>query len=504
MLSGSRILLVEDNVDLAENVAEILSDEGATVITARSGAEGRQLGAQQPFDVALVDVRLPDESGLEVASVLRESGDGQSEVLVVTGHASLEDAIDALDRGVYAYLLKPFKPEELLADVGRAFRQVVSSRRARQLADKLAHQEANLRTLVNTVQALLLVLDEDGRVIHANPAVEAAAGTKSESIVGASWIESYVPEADREAVRQALRAAVAEGSYSLEHRILSRGSGGGLEERWIRWQMASLVSTPGETRIYASGLDLTEVRDLEQRARLSERLAAVGTLTAGLAHEVRNPLNAALLQLDLVERRAARHECPTGVLEPLVLVRQEITRLSSLLNDFLRFARPPRLELGKIDLAELVRDVVTMQTPAARAHNVTLRALVPKQPAMTLADGDKIRQVLVNLVQNAIEAIDNRGEVSVHVEPDGAGYRMRVRDSGPGIAPDIVDHIFEPFFTTKEGGTGLGMAICYSLIAHHGGDIRLHQHDGTEFEVILPPKPPGAVETRRSVFRKRV
>jgi two-component system sensor histidine kinase HydH len=358
-LADAHILLVDDHDDLVENLTEILEDEGARVTRAARASEAVER-AVAGFDVALVDIRLPDATGLTLLPQLKHSGDGFGEVLLITGNASLDDAIAAVAQDAYAYVLKPFDPADLLATVGRA----------------------------------------------------------------------------------------------LEKVRLQRGS-----------------------------------REFERRARIAEKLAAVGTLSAGLAHEIRNPLNAASLQLQLLERRVKRLAGDDEkLLEPIQMVQAEIARLSHLVEDFLRFARPADLYLRKFDANAMIRHIIELQRPEAARLGIELRAELPDEILYINGDRDKLQQVVLNVIRNAIEALDETGgNIVVSLTwADGGMLLLRVADDGPGIPDDILLRIFEPFFSTKPMGTGLGMAICHSLVHQHGGAIEVHCEGGTRVDILLP------------------
>ncbi len=487
-LADARIIVIDDHVDLVENLREILEEEGARVMTASSAGEGLRL-AEQPFEVALVDVRLPDARGPFLVPKLK-SGDGLQEILLVTGHASIQDAIEAVKAGAYAYVLKPFDPEELIQTVQRALAQVRLRRKAATLQAALERSEAALRTMVDTVQALLLVLDENCRVLQLNQAVVTATGRSAEEILGADWVESFVPPRDQQVVRSAC-ARVREGrdGVGLQSSVLRREPNGTLTERAVSWRLSGLQVEDG-FRIYASGLDVTDIRELERRTRLAEKLAAVGTVSAGLAHEIRNPLNAAGLQLQLLERRLAKITDDPKVMEPAATVKEEIGRLGHLVTDFLTFARPQALNLRELDLRNVVQQVMDLERPVAEERGLELRTSLPETPVVIDADVERLKQVVLNLVRNALDAVPPGGTVSVSVDHYGAGARLVVRDTGPGIPDEIRGRIFEPFFTTKEMGTGLGMAITHSLVDLHGGSIEVDNDHGAIFTITLPRHPP--------------
>lgn len=487
-LAEARVLVIEDNQELAENLIEILEDEGAQVRVASTAAAARRL-LDGGLDVALLDVQLPDSSGLALIGDLRQAGDGLAEVVLISGYATVQDAIEAVSGGVYAYILKPFRIEDLVVAVERAWRQVRSSRAERALTTELRLREASLRVLVETVQALLLVLDHEGRVVQANPAVTSLTGVPVAELIGRTWIDEFVAEADRASVDAVFhRLFRGEEHLSHEHRVRARQQP--QRERIVSWRYTPVRDKGGDTLVYASGLDVTELKELEQRTRLAQRLAAVGTLAAGLAHEIRNPLNSAQLQLRLLERRLAKVSGDEKLHEPLHVVRQEIVRLSGLVQEFLSFARPSVLDIDATDLAALARRVCELEGPVASEHGVEILLDAP-EPVVIPADADKIQQVLLNLLRNAIEAaieVPGQRRVWVRVTPHGQSAVLAVRDSGPGISDEVKARMFEPFFSTKPEGTGLGMAICHSLVTQHGGDILVHSDlgHGTELEVVLP------------------
>ena len=224
-----------------------------------------------------------------------------------------------------------------------------------------------------------------------------------------------------------------------------------------------------------------------ERHAQANRIISIQTLTAGLAHEVRNPLNAAKLQLELLDRRLRREHDEPRLTEPSALAAQEIDRLTQLLNDFLAFARPPELNLEDRDMADLVRHVCDVERAGAVARGAVLEIAAPSEPVMARVDGPKVHQIVANLVRNAVEAVATGGRIQVAVEASHDEVTVRVEDDGPGIPADVQARIYEPFFSTKESGTGLGMSIVHSLVALHGGAIALASgNQGTRFDVTIP------------------
>lgn len=234
-------------------------------------------------------------------------------------------------------------------------------------------------------------------------------------------------------------------------------------------------------------LDSDEKLIARERRMQADRITAMQTMTAGLAHEVRNPLNAAKLQLALLERRLRREHDDPRLLEPSELAQKEIERLTALLNDFLAFARPPELHVQPYDVVELVRNVVELERVDAESRGATLQFVLSPEELSAHVDAHKVKQLILNLVRNAVEAVGPGGHITVELTATHDNFTVRVQDDGPGIAPELQQRIYEPFFSTKEGGTGLGMSIVHSLVGLHGGRVELDSTSrGTRFDVTIP------------------
>jgi two-component system sensor histidine kinase HydH len=243
----------------------------------------------------------------------------------------------------------------------------------------------------------------------------------------------------------------------------------------------------------SAGIPATEEANastaLTRRDAMSARIASLQTLTAGLAHEVRNPLNSALLQLELLERRLRRAGAPANFIEPVEQVSHELERLTRLLNDFLAFARPSQLALADHDVRTIVGDVVAAEQPFAAARDATLQ-ITGIASLRARVDAPKLRLIALNLVRNALEAAGPGGHVVVTVAADDDYLRLAIEDDGPGIPEAVRSRVYEPFFTTKHAGTGLGLSIVHGLVAAHGGTVAVDSAPGqTRFDVALPRHP---------------
>jgi signal transduction histidine kinase len=217
---------------------------------------------------------------------------------------------------------------------------------------------------------------------------------------------------------------------------------------------------------------------------LADRMEAMQRLTAGFSHELRNPVNAARLQLEVLVRRSGRTLASD---EPAALALFEIQSITELLDEFLLFARPTPLEIEDRDLVSLVHRAVDDERPFAneRATALTVRADVARVPVAV--DPPKIVFVVEELVRNAVEAVGEHGRVDVEIETTPEAVRIAVRDDGTGIDPEVQHRIYEPFFSTRDHGRGLGLAIVHTFVSLHGGRIEVGSNSqGTCFVVTLP------------------
>ncbi|NTX57707.1 nitrogen regulation protein NR(II) [Myxococcus sp. CA039A] len=230
--------------------------------------------------------------------------------------------------------------------------------------------------------------------------------------------------------------------------------------------------------------DLTELRRMEEDLERSDRLASLGALSAQLAHELRNPLAAMRGSAQLLAQECSRDVVVQKLTNILV---RESDRLGRLVEDFLRFARPPEPMRREVSLDALLAETVDMLRADPLARDV--RVEVSAQERLTAAvDPDQLRQVLINLVRNGFQAAGPRGEVRVGLARSEKEAQIRVWDSAGSITEEMMGHLFEPFFTTRDGGTGLGLSTAHSIVRAHGGSIRVRSDpaEGTEFVVGLP------------------
>jgi signal transduction histidine kinase len=227
--------------------------------------------------------------------------------------------------------------------------------------------------------------------------------------------------------------------------------------------------------------------EMEARERLqqSEKLAALGRLSAGLAHELRNPLNTVIMLI-----YAMASEVPPGspFHDDLEIVQKELARIKLLMDQFLDFARPRPPQFQRERLEEIMEETLLLIGPEAKKHEVVLYKEWSKELPRVWVDGAQIKQVFLNILLNALQAMPNGGQLRVRIRASGGSLLTTIQDEGKGIPPEIQENLFEPFFTTKQGGTGLGLSISQRIIEVHNGQLRVRSEEGvgTTVEIWLP------------------
>lgn len=348
---------------------------------------------------------------------------------------------------------------------------------ARQLSaagGRLQAREAEFLTLTGLHQQIitampsgLLTCDAQGVISYSNPAAKAILGVASapqrslqldELIPGATGLGAHVRRAELSVRTPAGQKVLGLTVTPLEGRV---------GEKLIVFQ------------------DLTELRRTEDELRRTDRLASLGKLSAQLAHEIRNPLASMRGSAQMLAQQVGT-ESSTQRLAGILM--RESDRLTSLVEDILRFARPPPPTRQSVDLALLSAETMEVLRADPLAREVRLEQALRR--AVVDADDGQVRQVLINLVRNALAAAGPGGKVRISVSPEPGGGVLSVWDSAGGIEPTDLDRVFEPFFSNRAGGTGLGLSTAHSIVSAHGGKItvRSSKTEGTEFAVHLPEK----------------
>ena len=362
----------------------------------------------------------------------------------------------------------------------------------------LREGELKYRLLVENQTDLLAKLDPEGRCVFVSPSLCRALGATEEELLGHA-LEGYVDARDRDGFDAALAAAlVPPFRGQAEVRITAAGG-----QRWLAWMFTGMpASSAAGTETIAAGRDVTDRRLAEDRARQHletaahvARLATAHDMGSALAHEINQPLTAVITYAQACIRLLRTGEAaPAETLQWMERVALQAERAAEIVRRLRLFVRKDESHLAEVRIEELVDAVIALMQPLARDCGVTLVACAAPDLPPVVADAIQLQQVLVNLLRNAIEAIDGAGEAASRREvrvgalatADGVG--IAVEDTGPGFDAAVKARLFEPFFTTKPDGMGIGLSVSRAIVEAHGGRITAAARPGggARFRVVLP------------------
>lgn len=332
---------------------------------------------------------------------------------------------------------------------------------------------------------MVIGLDREARIRLFNSMAEQVTSHARDEILGQPFLALLGVE--DASLTAAVNRGLTDGSdlQTIEACIRTRAG----KVRDVVWNLSPATDSSGrEVVLVVSGRDVTDEKARDERSRHNERLAAIGTLAAGLAHEIRNPLNGAQLHVAFLDRAIKRKGSDLEMLEATRVVGDEIKRLALLVTEFLDFARPRPPELVPTSLVKVLEHACGLVQASAQAHQVSLVCDPPSSDVEFPADHAKLTQVLLNLLNNAVEATGAAGGGCVVLRGRRGPRQLfiDVEDDGPGLpSPDAP--IFDAFYSTKEGGTGLGLAISHRIVTDHHGTIEVSSRRGkTNFRISLP------------------
>ncbi len=484
------VLVVDDERFVRELCVEIIAGEGYRVLAAPDADEALHLARTEPVGTILLDLMLPRTTGFEALEILgREVPDVP--VVIMTAHSSQSRVIDLLKLGAYDFLPKPFEPGDLIHATRRALERhhllTENKRLLRELQDRVRAQtlEINrgqqlLENIISHMGSGLLVTDRDGRIRMINQHGRATLGVTEDQVVGKRLLDLF-PAAGP-------LLGVHAGTI-LRELDLPSPDGRTLPLGFNNSLLLDAAGQPEGTIIIFR--DLSDLRAIRAEARRKDRLAAIGQVAAGVAHEIRNPLFGISSVAQILKTEVKFDPVHQ---ELLAAMQAEIKRLNGLVEDLLDYGRPFKLQRTAQGLEQIWDEILGLaKEELAEAKVQVIRDMGDGLPAV-LADGNKLRQVFLNLLVNAAHAIGDgspdRNEIRLVLACEGRSVVVEVADTGAGIEADRLPHVFDPFFTTKPAGqgTGLGLSIAREIVIDLGGrmSVRSEIGKGSVFRVELP------------------
>jgi hypothetical protein len=520
-----KVLLVEDSPDDAEFVLRELRRAGFQAEAERVDTPGELAAAlgRQAWDLVLSDYRMPGFSGMEALRLVQEARPDLPFVLV-TGAIGEEAAASAMKGGAHGYVLKD-NLGRLGPVVERELQDGSIRRERRRAEEELARSEARYRNLfehspvptavedLGQVKGLLEGYRAQGvqdlrAFLEARPEAVRRCAQAVRVLEENQARTRFFQEHRKDPERDGPQALDPEGTWPVFLDVLAALAAGatsfhtegplpGMAEP--RTVSLFLSVSPGFEatweRVLVSFLDITERVVMQAALRDMDRITAKGQMAAYIAHEINNPLagikNAfALLEPAIPAEHPRRHYAD--------LIKREIDRIAGIIRTLYHVHRPTSAERTDVRLDEVFQDIQNLLAPMCRSAGVTLELDLPEPDLRVRCNGGLLRQVLFNLVQNAVEASPRDGAVLLGGRRTAEGAELAVRDSGPGIPPEWAEKVFQPGFTSKSGsgmsGLGLGLATCKNIVESAGGSLDFRSGPGCTFRVRLPQGPAAGLD----------
>lgn len=484
------ILIVDDNEDTAEYIATLLDDAGYVTIVVDCGVKALAIIKDKPVDLALLDVLMPDMNGMAVARKVKAlSGTDFLPVILVTALCTDADKVEGLQ---YAddYLTKPFSADELLARIN-------SLLRIRRLHKELLLSKERYQCLYENFPHLYISINSSRNITNCNRFFREKYSMTNEAVIGKSFF-SLFREQDHEMVESFLQSFTEDNTSLVGQRIFTAVSQENGENIQLSLKAVYTGLEDDGLNIVIAMEDITEQVRLQEEQKIarqqlyrSARLASIGTLASGVAHEINNPLTAILGFSSALTSRIEQREPldEEELAEYLGIINKEALRCRDIVENLSKFAREADIETVRVNLRQCVDDALKLTHSRANRANITIVNKVDSG-ILIRSDANKLEQVFINIIANCIDFC-NRGSVVVvenkPVNENDKYCTITIVDDGPGIAADILQKVFDPFFTTKEvgQGTGLGLAIVHKIIEESNGHIDIISNEGSGTTVLL-------------------
>jgi two-component system, OmpR family, phosphate regulon sensor histidine kinase PhoR len=489
MMPVTRILIVDDEPPIRVACAKILSDQGATTEVAENGVVGLEKAKAQSFDLALIDLKMPQMDGMQLLAHLNVL-DPDLVKIVITGFATLDTAIEAVQKGAYDYLPKPFTPGELRTRVNRGLEKRALLREAKRLREErernlleLATEKNRTQTIIQCMGDGLLVTNRDRQVVLCNPSGRRLLRVKRPVQAGEPLDQlAGCPEF----VELIERTLNLKGGQEMTSKEISPGSP---SDPVLMANCAPVKDEKGQIIGVVTVLrDITELKELDK---------AKSTFVSMVAHELRAPLAAIEGYLDVI-LDGVGVEDPQKINKILDRSRERTRGLLALINDLLAISRMQggrvSREKERLQLSSLLREVVELMKGEALDRQVELIAEWPEELPLISANREDLTRVFTNLVDNAIKYNRPGGKVFVRARANDAFIHVEVQDTGIGIPKEEREKIFDEFYRVKSketqriSGTGLGLCIAKRILEAHNGEIEVESqmNVGSTFRVLLP------------------
>ena len=473
------ILVIDDEERVREGCRKVLTREGYAVSIAECGDSGLKMIERQHYDIVLLDLMMPSLSGFDVLAHVKALHP-DSVIIVISGYATVENSIEAMKRGAFDFIPKPFSPEQLRVITKKA----IEYTRAMQ---DIADEKSRMRVLINRLTDGVMATDSQKRVVLANPAFLRMAGCREVHAVGCPASEVIRYEQVGKLIDRAL-ALSANELVELTEEICCEAEAG---------QMGPILNARCIPYIDRAGRNVGTITVLHDITALKRMDQIKSEFVSMVSHEIRSPLNSVLAQMKIIQDGLAGEVTPRQQ-EILSRASTKVMSLVTLSSELLDLAR---IESGlisqekeQLNLSDILQDQVAFQGPKAQAKKISLALEPLPKLAPIFADRLNMEEVFANLITNAINYTPEGGRVVVSAAMESGYLKASVSDNGIGMAPEDLSHIFNRFYRIKNDktrfiiGTGLGLAIVKSIVEAHNGFIRVESEPdhGSTFHIYIP------------------
>jgi PAS domain S-box-containing protein len=505
------IVLIDDEEDIREVMSIALADAGYDVRAAADGEAGLRMCFEAPPQIVITDIRMPGMDGLQVLERLKQQFP-DIEVIVATAFGEMQLAIRALQLDASDFIPKPIGSENLFLALNRARERYTARRRLKDYTELLEQEKAETsqqlaktvafqRNLIESSMDGILGVDEQQVVVIYNRSMEQLTGFPRDCVLNQMTLSQFFAPDEAARFQSELRSERFGGKNKLFlfETLLKTQCGRGIP---VQASAAALMDDGRETGLVGFFRDLQEIRRLEReladQARIlhQDKMMSLGRLAASVVHEINNPLSGILnyirLMARLLQQGDVAGERRNKFSRYLDIAATETARCSQIVSNLLSFSRRSPEAFAPVDVAELLRRCILLSQHKLELSHIRLESHIP--PGLPVVEGDfnQLQQCVINLIFNAIDAMPQGGTLTLEAQSGDHAQTVsiRVKDTGPGIAPEHLPRIFEPFFTTKsEGhGLGLGLSTVYGILERHHGTVSASNPDkgGARFEITLP------------------